>query len=79
LSHKEKLAGEAAREVARTDWKRQEEIREHLINKVFNESYTINFLYGKVKLTSGWAEQEEIDKVKNNKNIPEVVKKELIR
>ncbi|MBI4991402.1 hypothetical protein HZB96_04900, partial [Candidatus Gottesmanbacteria bacterium] len=39
---KTKIAGEAAQEVANGDLRKEEQIKEHLLNKVWNESYSFH-------------------------------------
>lgn len=73
-----KLAEEAAKEVAEGDAGKEDAVRDHLIRKLENEAYTFNFLYGKIKITDSWDKQKEIDELKTNKHIPDVVKKEFV-
>ena len=57
----------------------QDEVQDHLVNKVFDEAYTINFVSGKIVFTSTWKEQSELEKIKSNKNIPDIVKQEFVK
>lgn len=79
LRFNEKLADEASKEVANGDPQKTELVRNHLWNKSYEEAYTLNILLGKIKFTSSWAEQDELEKIKSNKNIPDIIKQEFIK
>lgn len=74
-----KIAEETAKEVAKNNSVTKEEIKEHLVKKLENEAYTFNFLFGKIIFTSSWEKQQKIDRLKSNKNVPEIIRRELIK
>ena len=57
----------------------RDEVENHLWNKSWDEAYTLNILMGKIKFTSSWAEQDKIEKLNSNKNIPDIIKQEFIK
>lgn len=77
LRFKNKLAEEVGKESSPNDPHKAREIREHLFNKTFEEAYTVNIFKGRIKLTSSWTEQQEIDKILST-HIQKVVKDELL-
>lgn len=79
LRFNEKLVDESSREVANGDPQKTELVRNHLWNKSYEEAYTLNILMGKIKCTSSWAEQDELEKIKSNKNIPNIIKQEYLK
>lgn len=64
LRIKEKLADEVSKEVSNRDTEKADKIKSHLYNKSWEEAYTINVLKGKIKFTSSWEGQTELEKTK---------------
>lgn len=60
----EKLADEVSKQVANGDPQKADQIKNHLWNKSHEEAYTVNFLPNKIKFTSSWAEQAEVEENK---------------
>lgn len=66
LKEKEKLADEVSKEVAGGDPTKILRVKEHLWQRCKEEAYTLNLLKGKVKFTSTWSEQDQVEKNKND-------------
>jgi hypothetical protein len=57
----EKIATDVSKEEAQGDEKKQGEIKGHLVKKIFDDAYTLNFMNGKIKLTNSWGKQKEYE------------------
>ena len=79
LRQEEKTINDVSREVAKNNPDIAESIKIHLWQKCNNESYTLNVIRSKIRLTSSWAEQDKIEKNESNKNIPKIIKKEFVK
>ncbi len=88
LRDKHKQAREVAKEVADKKYQSptnglispetvQDEVQNHLVNKVLNEAYTINFISGRVIFTSTWEKQSELEKDKYKRPVPEIIERQL--
>lgn len=64
LKSAEKIIDEISRELPNDNPHDIQLVKEHLRKKNYEESYTINFLNKKIKFTSSWAQQAEVEKSK---------------
>lgn len=79
LKANEKLANEVSREIHSSDPLQADELKKHLWNKHYEEKYTLNVFKRKIRFTSSWPEQEELEKLTSSKYIPEIIKKEFTK
>jgi hypothetical protein len=77
MREKDGIIDEVSKEVSKGDPAIASQVKEHLWRKSYEEAYTLNLFRGIVKFTSTWSEQDEFEKIKSNKNIPDVIKQEL--
>jgi len=63
----EKLTDKVSKQVSNYDLNKAAEVKKDLWDKSFEESYTLNILKGKIKFTSSWVKQNEIEKTLTQK------------